>query len=315
MRNFSVTCLLFMLPLLLMGVLSCTSSEPPPQLNNDGTPKPIPTNDYNFPYNLKKPDTTCFLDRKLVEISGLSLTPDSTQLVCINDEMGRIFYLDKNTGELLSSFEFGTAGDYEGLEYVNGKCYVIKNNGTLFVFDPATYHVEIKNTFLTSANNVEGLSYWPKRNRLLIACKGSPSGKHQYKKSKAIYDFDIAEMKLKKKPMFLITKEKIKDFIANTNATGITAKFLKEIQINDALSFAPSGIAVHPFSQNIYILSAHGNTLFVVDENGIILHIEFLSKTKFRQPEGIAIDKDGTLYISNEGKNANGNLMRFGYSG
>ncbi len=306
--------LLFFVPFLLFINLGCSSSDTPIQLNNDGTIKEVFLRDYTFPYDLGKPKDVFYLDRKLIEISGLSLTPDSSELVCLNDEIGRIFFLEKNSGALLSSFEFGVNGDYEGVEFVNGKYYVVKSNGTLFSIDPSSHQVTIENTFLTSANDVEGLSYWSKKNRLMIACKGSPSGKNKYKKSKAVYDFDLGKNKLKKKPMFLITHEKIKDFIAAKNASGIKEKILKKIQINDALSFAPSGIAVHPISQYIYILSANGKTLFVVDENGEILHIEFLQKSKFIKPEGIAIDSDGTLYISNEGKEAKASLMKFQFN-
>ena len=179
------------------------------------------------------------------------------------------------------------------------------------MYDPATKYVTIENTFLTSDNNIEGLGYWSKRNRLMLACKGSPSAKHKYERSKAVYDFDIAENKLKKKPMFLITKDKIKEYVTAKNATGLMNKLHQQVRIKDAMNFAPSGIAVHPTSQHIYIISSHGHTLFVVDEKGKILHIEFLNQSKFHQPEGIVFDLDGTLYISNEGEKAKASILEF----
>lgn len=311
--DFHYILTVFLLMILLIGV-GCESSTSTKQLTNDDSIQPLVEPDYSFPYHLKKASQIHFLPNKLVEISGLSLSLDSTQLVCVNDEIGRVFSIDKKSGKLLSSFEFAENGDYEGLELVDGKYYVVKNNGTIYTYDPITKKTRIENTFLTAANDVEGLSYWSKRHRLLIACKGSPSGKNNYKKAKAIYDFDLKENKLKKKPMFLISKKKIKAFINAKKGTGFFEKLGQQSQLKDALNFSPSGIAVHPISQNIYMLSAVGNTLFVVNEKGDILHIEFLNTMNFRKPEGITFDKNGLLYISNEGKKGNANLMSFNYN-
>ena len=74
----------------------------------------------------------------------------------------------------------------------------------------------------------------------------------------------------------------------------------------DKLEFAPSGIAVHPKTQNIYVLSSQGKTLVVLHSDGQIAHIEKLEKEIHPQPEGICFDQEGNLFISNEGKEEDG---------
>ena len=46
--------------------------------------------DYNFPYQLGKPDKSWELPDKLIEISGLSFIDEYT-LACIQDEKGNIY--------------------------------------------------------------------------------------------------------------------------------------------------------------------------------------------------------------------------------
>ncbi|NJO92482.1 MAG: hypothetical protein HC831_28550 [Chloroflexia bacterium] len=77
-------------------------------------------------------------------------------------------------------------------------------------------------------------------------------------------------------------------------------------------NFMPSGIAHHPIDDEFYIISAVNNGLIVVSRKSEILHVEKLSKSIFRQPEGICFSPDGeTLFISNEGRDKKGNILLF----
>lgn len=74
----------------------------------------------------------------------------------------------------------------------------------------------------------------------------------------------------------------------------------------------PSGIAVHPVTGEFYIISAVGNILMVVNRNNEIVHLEKLIPKLYKQPEGICFSPDGkTLYISNEGKQKQANILIF----
>jgi hypothetical protein len=47
--------------------------------------------------------------------------------------------------------------------------------------------------------------------------------------------------------------------------------------------------------------------------DGSVSHIKTLDKRIFRQPEGISFSSGGDLYISNEGDNGRGNILKFKY--
>ena len=129
-------------------------------------------NTFKFPYNLSKPDVELKLSKKLTEISGLSLTEDQEQFIAINDEQGKLFFLDIEEGKLLAEEKFHKKGDYEGLEAVGEKIYIAKHNGTIYEYVETTKDErptpKAYNTFLNEKNDVEGLGYDASINLSLI---------------------------------------------------------------------------------------------------------------------------------------------------
>jgi len=77
------------------------------------------------------------------------------------------------------------------------------------------------------------------------------------------------------------------------------------------LTFQPSGIAVHPVSNEYYIVASVGKLLIVLGRDFEILSITKLDKRFFKQPEGICFDESGTLFISNEGKGSKATILKF----
>ena len=127
-----------------------------------------------FGYHLHEPDETFEMPGKLVEISGLTISQDGKYLLAINDEKGKIYYINKTTGEVEKNIEFRDEGDYEGIEAVGDKIYVVKSNGNIYeVINAEQDNQEtIKHKFfLTKDNDVEALGYDKKHHRLLVGCK------------------------------------------------------------------------------------------------------------------------------------------------
>ena len=75
-----------------------------------------------------------------------------------------------------------------------------------------------------------------------------------------------------------------------------------------------SAICIHPISDRLYVLSGAERLLLVFDMNGNIEYLERLDKDLFTQPEGITFMKNGDMFISNEGRNAEATLIRFNYN-
>lgn len=261
----------------------------------------------SFPYDLKNPNLNVKLDRDLTETSALSLSSDDKLLITLNDEEGKLFYISKQDGSIVKEIEFGKKGDYEGVEFVNDLVYIIESKGDIHEIG-----IEGKNaksdkqykTFLKTADDIEGLGYDAEQHQLLLACK---SCRQRYDDQRVIFGFDLTTKQLKEEPIRKIYKDSLQEFMGQrANINFMIHKML-------AKSFAPSAIAIHPINKDWYVLSSVGKMLVVLDANGRIQHIEKLSPKLVKQPEGLCFDTDGTLYITSEGEEGRGRLLRYDF--
>ncbi len=280
--------------------------------------RPVVNKDFQFQYKLDKPDETFKLNKDLEEISGLGICSKGKVLYAVQDELGTIFKLSKETGEILDKIKFHKAGDYEGIEMVDDQIYIVKSTGTIYkVINPGkkTQQLEKFNGFLSRENDVEGLAYDKKNNRLLVACKGIPATGESFeviRYKKVIYGFDLDSKSIQPDPVYTIQLENIRNYLQQH-------KHLKEYEklVNffsagkENLTFNPSAIAVHPQTQDIYIISSSGKVMCVLNEAGDVVHIEKLKKDIHAQPEGLTFEDDGTMYISNEAKGGKPKIHRF----
>ena len=215
-------------------------------------------------------------------------------------------------GKIERELKFSKNGDYEGIEAVGNKIYVVKNNGDVFRVknlekdEPKT---KTYNTDLNSKYNVEGLGYDAAQNSLLLACKGKAGDGKDLKGNRAVYAFDLEEDKLQKQPVYVVDRDKIEAHFKSETASQRLLDFLTPQYASNA--FAPSGIAIHPETSDIYIISSVGKLLVILTPIGEIRYMEKLDASIYKQPEGICFDKDGTLYISSEGKGGRGKLYQF----
>ncbi|HEY5771764.1 MAG TPA: SdiA-regulated domain-containing protein [Chitinophagaceae bacterium] len=236
------------------------------------------------------------MPKELTEISGLSYK-DEKQFACVQDEVGKIFIYNTASSSVEKEISFGAAGDYEGLAVVDKTIWVLRADGKLFEVSnlyEAKPTVKEYSTPLTIKQDSEGLCYDKKNNRLLIAIKGAEPGTDDYK---GIYAFDIASKTMAKQPAFKID---LLDKVFGNNGSGKKKKG----------SINPSGIVIHPVNGDIYIVDGRNPQLLVIDASGKIKNLYQLSSKDFSQPEGIAFNSTGDLFIANEGTNQPGNIVQ-----
>jgi len=272
---------------------------------------------FNFRYHLTKPDIIKDLPPKLNEISGLSYLGDN-RFVCIQDEKGNLYVLDFTSAEIVKKIDFADNADFEGVTTVGKTAWALKSDGDLFRVKDFIQGEEVLRakkyeTDLSKKNDTEGLAYDQKNNRLLIACKGHPftdnkKGKHK----KSIYSFDLEKKELIEDPIYIIDLDQIKNFKDYNTMTQLGIDILSSIDENKGdVTFQPSDLAVHPITQNIYIIGSVGDLLIVMNPKGEFLAMIDLDDVLFKQPEGICFDDAGTLYISNEGGEGRATILKF----
>ncbi len=266
--------------------------------------------DFSINYTLNEASITMPLDRKLVEISGLSYSDHSQTLLAINDEDGDLFFLDPISGAILEKIEFGASDDYEGIASHNGIIYIVESNGNIKVINEKSKEkIGEYDDKLNRKNDIEGLVYDETTNQVLLAAKGDSREDDNEKNEKSIFSMNIENGIIESKPFLSINlQEAIKDL----EAKYISSNAIVNLSINSRISkFGPSGIAIHPTTKDMYILSSHGRTLTVVGQRGNVKALVFLKSSVHVQPEGITFDKAGNLYISNEGRSGKAVIYKY----
>jgi WD40 repeat protein len=221
-------------------------------------------------YSFDKPLQVFTMPAGLNEISGICFLSDK-ELLCEEDEDGKIYTYDIQAKQITATVDFGPAGDYEDIARYKDQTYIVRSDGTLFSFT-GKETTELK-TGIPKGGDIEGLCADPANNRLLLASK------HKGR----IYAYEPG--------------------------TGD----LNELWKIDEKKFAPSALAIHPLTNEIYVISSVHKQLLVLSSDGTIKETHQLTSKQFIQPEGMAFAANGDLYISNEGRGGDGNILHFRY--
>ncbi|HER41230.1 MAG TPA: hypothetical protein ENO10_08420, partial [Salinimicrobium catena] len=141
-----------------------------------------------------KIEKTWELPEVLEEVSGMAFL-DNDKLASVQDEKGMIFIYDLQSEKIENEIHFSGNGDYEGIAVANDILFVLKSDGTLYEVRNYSAEPKIKEypTRLSRNNDVEGLFFDKKGNRLLLAVKEKDP---QAKDYKGIYAFDLDQKRL-----------------------------------------------------------------------------------------------------------------------
>lgn len=260
-------------------------------------------------YDFENPSKTLFLSYKLLEISGMSYDFETNSILAINDEKGVIYKLDTAEAAIKEELKFGKNGDYEGITIMEDTLVVLKHNGDLYFTDRGNTATRIVETILSSKNDLEGLFYQASTKRLLLAAKGQTLKEKKSKKRKAIYAFDLEKQAIDEEA-FVIIQDSILENHVKRNFSNLSKSKRKKLSKRIA-DFSPSGIAIHPLNEKIYILSAKGSSLIVFNKEKELEEVKFFKTSKIPQPEGICFGPKGELFISTEGKGLKAKIFRF----
>lgn len=243
------------------------------------------------PYQLARPNKIWELPKKLLEVSGAAWVDDSHLLVV--EDSHPIFYLlrlDDNASiekEIRFAPQESAKMDFEDLAVDGQTAYALWSNGTLYRIDQWQQKSSVKKweTDFSRKNDAEGLCLDPVSGNLLIALKNKSGLQDAGKATRAVYAFDRKKEKLHDEPFLLIEPDAL------------------EKEAGEKLDFYPSAVAVHPLTNDVYVLSTKGSkALAQYSYKGRLKNLTLLDADLLPQPEGLCFAPDGTLYISTEGK-------------
>ncbi len=251
---------------------------------------------------------------ELNEISGITFINDSL-IAAIQDENGILFFYDLSQKKLVRKFTFADDDDYEDLVRVGKDMYVVVSDGTIFEikdFAAAIPSVNKFKTKLDKKNNIEGITYDASTNNLLLGVKDDNLDKDDKKKrEKNVYSFSLKTHELEEKPTYHIKLKDIENQFKGDFLEESSKKFLKALgneNLNDIVK--PSAMAFHPQTGDLYILSSINHLVVVYSKDDKFKQVIPFAGREFIQPEGLCFNSKGELYISNEGKNKAGNIIK-----
>ncbi len=251
-------------------------------------------------YDLNKP-TVYKMPSVLKEISGLAFNHGNADSVYAEqDEEGKLFYFHLGDADVKNS-RFSKRGDYEDVAICNGTVIMLRSDGDLFTFSlSAVGEKDISHVKelpgLLPPGEYESLYADEATNLLYLLCKNAATGKAA--ETISGYTFQVtADGNLQKKSSFTVDEK----------AIGTLAG-------KEKFRLKTSALGRHPVSNQWYILSFLSRVLVITDPKWKPLGVYQLNPQLFTQPEGLAFDKAGNLYISNENGTAEaGTILKFEY--
>jgi len=265
---------------------------------------------YNLPFDLEHPAEIIKLPQKLHEISGITFYRKK-ELACVQDEKGVVYFYDLKKDKLRNTIPFAKDKDYEGITNVNDTLYVLCSNGEISEIDSKNEEgiVNTYSTFLSKDNNCEGICFDKKRHQLLIACKGKPEKGTAAKGMKTVYRFNLDTRMLEKTPAYTIDPDSVFKNIA-AEAVNFFDRLFKKSFSSSTFLFEPSEICIDPLTDDVYLLSSVGKTILALTNDGKIKFAVRLDPEIYKQPEGLAFNSDGSMFISDEGRGGKANLIK-----
>lgn len=242
--------------------------------------------EYSLSYDINNPTLKMSLPENLKEISGLSFYKNNS-LACVNDEKGTVFIYDLSSQTISETIDIGKNGDYEGIEVVEDEIFIMKSNGKIKGFKIENGEERKIDCSDKNVKEYEGLAFDPITKSLLLVTKEKEKDKND---NKTIYAYALKNNEFSK--YMTITEEMV-------------------IGKDGKKTFAPSGIAVHPITGELYIISSQGKKLLILSPKGEKNALFELDEKTFVQPEGICFAPNGDLYISSEGIEKNAFILKF----
>ncbi|MFM6935358.1 MAG: hypothetical protein ACKOXP_07930 [Flavobacteriales bacterium] len=252
-------------------------------------------------FDLQHPNSVATLPMGVQPFSDVTLL-DSTHLVGLNQENGALYMYD---------LEAKSVSPFLPWDFGAKICNISNIDSTLLLVDDAK-HIHFLSAPYDSSSlktlNLENEQFeassmcvHKETNRLFLIASNEEHVEGYSNSS--VYAYNLNQRKLNAQPLFSISAEDIEAFAIKNNLIVPQSDLSIADDTLESMNFTPSAIAVHPKTNEIYILSSADHSLVVFNQFGEIVNFTSLDKATFTNPSAMTFKKNGDLVITD------GNLM------
>ena len=229
---------------------------------------------------------------ELREISGIDFLNDSV-VAAISDGQPYLYFYNLKKKEILNKIMIADDGDFEDVTVCGNTIYILQSNGKIWMVNYSNQNLTVINSYSLSLQQpfeLEGLCHNSANDTLFIAAKYWQEDEDA-ETALPVWAYSVKDKKLIEKPLFTISSA----------VASVKKKHL----------FHTSGIVLSNDQSSWLAISTNKKYITQLSRNGAVEKIIILERDEFIQPEGIAIDRFENLYISNEGKDGKGTILKF----
>jgi hypothetical protein len=252
-------------------------------------------------FDLQHPNSVETLPMGVQPFSDVTLL-DSTHLLGLNQESGMMFIYDL-AGHSVTPFNTWDIGaKIKNISTIDSTLLLVDDAKHIHFFR-APYDSSSLTTLNLENEQFEATSvcYHKETNRLFLIA--SNEERMEGYSNSSVYAYNLNQHKLNSQPLFSISGEDIEAFAIKNNLIAPHSDLSIMDDTLESMNFTPSAIAVHPKTNEIYVLSSTDHSLVVFNQFGEIVNFTSLDKNTFSHPSAMAFKKNGDLLITD------GNLM------
>lgn len=222
---------------------------------------------------------------------------DSTHLICLDDQIGGVLVYDLISNQSQGYLPTGIDSKITEVTKIDSTIILVDENMDLHFLNPPYDSTSINTESLREKSWISsGMCLHQQTKRLFFVAESDIENEVQ---NYLIYTFNLNQRKLNERPLFEIKSEEIELFAISNNIP-LPANRLDEN--GDTLrdfSFIPDVIAVHPKTNEIYVLSSVDRSLAVFNQFGQVVNFTTLNESLFSQPKAMTFFPNGDLLLTN----------------
>jgi hypothetical protein len=252
-------------------------------------------------FDLQHPNSVQTLPMGIQPFSDVTLF-DSTHLIGLDEKNGSLFMYDMVANSVSPFLSWDLGAKICNISTMDSTLLLVDDAKHIhFLYSP--YDEASLKTLNLDNEQFEATSVCIHQESHRLFLMTSNEERTEGYSSSSVYAYNLNQQKLNAQPLFSISGEDIEAFAIQNKLIAPHSDLSIIDDTLESMNFTPSAIAVHPKTNEIYVLSRGDHSLVVFNQFGEIVNFTSLDKTTFSNPSAMTFKKNGDLVITD------GNMM------